>query len=229
MQVPDDVLAAVRDKHNRDNAQVAELGPQGDAGGAPCAPTPTAACTRRSGRSVSPHNVDEDGIIRNRVASSNGTIPANIRHAQRAQWGARRHPARRPEASQASRTCRRPNPRRRGSSRHPGSSPGRVRQPVHLERSKSSGGVMDRMSRMIGLDSSERPSAGSDGTEDQAQAETRRNLRNPTPRRPSRSRMPALSVRRASQRRRRRKRRRSRPQLLLRPRQPRNLRRPTAS
>ena len=47
MKMPDDVLAAVRDKQNRDKAQVADLVRRGRQRRR-CAATPTAACTRRS-------------------------------------------------------------------------------------------------------------------------------------------------------------------------------------
>jgi murein L,D-transpeptidase YafK len=77
MTTPDDVLAAVRNKQQRDEAQVAELVRRG---GLPAARSfadgsmhPTFASA------VSSSNVDSDGVIRTRVSTSSGTIPANIR------------------------------------------------------------------------------------------------------------------------------------------------------
>jgi murein L,D-transpeptidase YafK len=78
MTTPDDVLAAVRSKQQRDEAQVADLIRRGTA--LPAARSfadgsmhPTFAAA------VSSHNVDEDGVLRTRVSTSAGTIPANIR------------------------------------------------------------------------------------------------------------------------------------------------------
>src|SRR5262245_8044146 len=74
---PDDVVAAVRAKQQRDEVQIADLVRRG---GLPAMrsfadggmhPTFSSA--------VSSHNVDDAGVIRSRVATSSGTIPANIR------------------------------------------------------------------------------------------------------------------------------------------------------
>ncbi|MGH6771827.1 MAG: L,D-transpeptidase family protein [Xanthobacteraceae bacterium] len=78
MQVPEDVVAAVKDKQRRDNTQIAELVRRG---------TPASAVrTYADGgmhptfrQAVQPYNVDDDGVVRTRVASPAGTIPANIR------------------------------------------------------------------------------------------------------------------------------------------------------
>jgi hypothetical protein len=78
MQSPQDVVAAVKEKQVRDNTQVAELIRRG---------TPAAAArTNTDGgmhetfrNAVASYNVDDAGVVRNRVASTSGTIPANIR------------------------------------------------------------------------------------------------------------------------------------------------------
>jgi murein L,D-transpeptidase YafK len=78
MEVPEDVVAAVKDKQRRDNAQIAELVRRG---------TPASAVrTYADGgmhptfrQAVQPYNVDDDGVVRTRIASPAGTIPANIR------------------------------------------------------------------------------------------------------------------------------------------------------
>ena len=78
MTTPDDVLAAVRSKQQRDEAQVADLVRRGT--NLPAARSfadggmhPTFASAVRS------HNVDDDGVVRTPVSTSAGTIPANIR------------------------------------------------------------------------------------------------------------------------------------------------------
>jgi murein L,D-transpeptidase YafK len=77
LTTPDDVIAAVRTKQQRDDAQIASLvsrgflaAPRSFADGGM---HPTFASQ------VSAHNVDDAGVIRSRVATSSGTIPANIR------------------------------------------------------------------------------------------------------------------------------------------------------
>ena len=78
MTTPDDVLAAVRSKQQRDEAQVADLIRRG-------ANLPAARSFADGGMhptfaaAVSSHNVDEDGVVRTRVSTSAGTIPANVR------------------------------------------------------------------------------------------------------------------------------------------------------
>ena len=78
LTTPDDVLAAVQDKQQRDEAQVADLIRRGAS--LPASRTfadggmhPTFASAVRS------HHVDEDGIVRSQISTSAGTIPANIR------------------------------------------------------------------------------------------------------------------------------------------------------
>ncbi len=153
MQVPDDVLAAVRDKHNRDNALVADLVRKGT----PAAPVRTNTdggmhATFRN--SVSPHHVDEDGVIRNRVASANGTIPANIRMPSAPNGAAKSSQTTGSVASQSDMPQAEPQaPWKQQAS---GSSPG-VFSNLFTSSGQSSGGVMDRMTRMMGFGSSERP------------------------------------------------------------------------
>jgi murein L,D-transpeptidase YafK len=77
-QVNEDLLAAVAEKQQREDRQFAELVSRG---------TPTVATkTGTDGgmhpsflAAVQPFNVDSDGIVRARVAAAPGTIPANIR------------------------------------------------------------------------------------------------------------------------------------------------------
>ena len=78
MQMPEDVIAAVQDKQQRDDAQIADLVSRGTPVPA-VRTTPTAACTRPSRPRCRAHNVDEDGVLRAKIASPAGTIPANIR------------------------------------------------------------------------------------------------------------------------------------------------------
>ena len=78
MQVPEEVVAAVKDKQQRDNAQIADLIRRG---------TPASAVrTYADGgmhptfmAAVQPYNVDEDGVVRTKITSAAGTIPANIK------------------------------------------------------------------------------------------------------------------------------------------------------
>jgi murein L,D-transpeptidase YafK len=78
MQVPEDVVAAVKQKQRNDNTQTAELIRRG---------TPASAVRTYADGGMHPtfraavrsYNVDEDGVVRNKIASPAGTIPANIR------------------------------------------------------------------------------------------------------------------------------------------------------
>ncbi len=78
MTTPDDVLAAVQDKQRRDEAQVADLVRRG---------TNLPAVRSFADGSMHPtflsavqsHHVDQDGVVRARISSSAGTIPANVR------------------------------------------------------------------------------------------------------------------------------------------------------
>jgi murein L,D-transpeptidase YafK len=78
MQVPEDVVAAVKQKQRNDNAQIADLIRRG---------TPASSARTYADGGMHPtfrnalrsYDVDDDGVVRNTVASRAGTIPANIR------------------------------------------------------------------------------------------------------------------------------------------------------
>ncbi len=153
MQFPDDVVAAVRDKENRDNAQVAELIRKGT----PATPARTVDggmhATFRG--AVSPHSVDEDGVVRHRIASAHGTIPANIRMPG-ANTGAGARSSSQTTGSVGSQADMPPaEPEVAWQQKSSGSSPGVFGNlfASNGTSQQSSGGVMDRMSRMIGWSS----------------------------------------------------------------------------
>jgi murein L,D-transpeptidase YafK len=78
MTTPEDLEAAVKDKQRRDDAQIAELVRQGTAG--PEARSFADGSMHPSFRnSVHSYNVDANGVVIAKIASPNGTIPANIR------------------------------------------------------------------------------------------------------------------------------------------------------
>lgn len=160
MTTPDDVLAAVREKQRRDDAQVADLIRRGtnlpavrsfaDGGMHP---------TFRS--SVNGHQVDEDGVVRARISSPAGTIPANIRlppeertsvarASSRSTTGSVSEPVTRVTSRAETRTTASSEPSSGGSFF------GSLFSSSDAQPS-SNGGVMDRMARMVGLGGSEKP------------------------------------------------------------------------
>jgi murein L,D-transpeptidase YafK len=155
LTTPDDVLAAVRTKQQRDEAQVADLIRRGT--NLPAARSfadggmhPTFASAVQS------HHVDEDGVVRSRISTSAGTIPANVRTPPSGE----RVQASRATSKTATGSVSEPVVRdTRTASAQPssggGSFFGGLFSSSGSESSSggqsSSGGVMDRMARMVGL------------------------------------------------------------------------------
>jgi murein L,D-transpeptidase YafK len=158
LTTPSDVLAAVQSKQQRDEARVAELLRSG--ANLPAVRSfadgsmhPTFATAVRS------HNVDEDGVVRARISTSAGTIPANVRtppsgeRASRATVRTATGSVSEPVVSTAS---------AESSSGGSGlfgnlfTSSGSSSQSTSNSQSPS-GGVMDRMARMVGLGGSSTP------------------------------------------------------------------------
>ena len=160
MTTPDDVLAAVQSKTQRDEAQVADLVRRG-------ANLPAVRSFADGGMhptfaaSVQSHQVDDDGIVRAPVSSRAGTIPANIRlppgerpNASRAVAAA---PARTTTGSVSEPVVRTDTKTETASASGGGSFFGSMFSSSSSSSSTSSssgGGVMDRMARMVGLGSS---------------------------------------------------------------------------
>jgi murein L,D-transpeptidase YafK len=148
LTTPDDVLAAVRTKQQRDEAQVAALVNRGflpatrsfaDGG-----MHPTFASAVRSG------NIDDDGVVRSRVATSAGTIPANIRtppSGERVQQASRATP------KTSTGSVSEPSVRTEVASTQSSSGGGMFGNLFSSSSSgqSSGGGMMDRMRSMVGL------------------------------------------------------------------------------
>ena len=147
MQVPEEVMAAVRQKEQRDNAQVADLIRRG---------TPASAVrTYADGgmhptfmAAVQPYNIDEDGVVRTKITSRAGTIPANIklpgeRAAPRStgSTGSTRNASEPVVAVEAAPSSA------RVASAQPSSSGGGMFGNLFSGGGESSGGVTDRVSR----------------------------------------------------------------------------------
>jgi murein L,D-transpeptidase YafK len=159
LTTPDDVLAAVTTKQQRDDAQVASLVRSG--ANLPAARSfadgsmhPTFASALRS------HDVDEDGIVRSRVATSAGTIPANVRTPPSGER-ASRATSRTATGSVSEPVVRDTRTASAESSAGGGSFFGNLFSSNGSSNSNtsqsasssqaSSGGVMDRMARLVGL------------------------------------------------------------------------------
>jgi murein L,D-transpeptidase YafK len=153
MTTPDDVLAAVRTKQQRDEAQVADLIRRGTS-------LPAVRSFADGGMhptfasAVSSHNVDDDGVVRARVATSAGTIPANIRtppSGERVQASRATSKTSTGTVSESKET--------RTAAVQPSSGGGMFGNLFSSSSSSSSssngqssgGGVMDRMRSMVGL------------------------------------------------------------------------------
>jgi len=170
MTTPDDVLAAVRSKQQRDEAQVADLVRRG-------VNLPAARSFADGGMhptfaaAVSSHNVDEDGVVRTRVSTSAGTIPANIRTPPSGE----RAVASRATPKSATGSVSEPVVRDTRTAEAPASGGGMFgnlfsggsssSQPAAASTAAAPAqpGVMDRMARMVGL-------GGSSSTEKAAPA-----------------------------------------------------------
>ena len=155
LTTPDDVLAAVRTKQQRDEAQVADLIRRGT--NLPAARSfadgsmhPTFASAVQS------HHVDEDGVVRSRISTSAGTIPANVRTPPSGE----RVQASRATSKTATGSVSEPVVRdTRTASAQPSSGGGSFFGNLFSSSGSqsssgnpsSSGGVMDRMARMVGL------------------------------------------------------------------------------
>jgi murein L,D-transpeptidase YafK len=153
LTTPDDVLAAVKTKQQRDEAQVADLIRSG--ANLPAARSfadgsmhPTFASALQS------HNVDQDGVVRSRVSTSAGTIPANIRTppaGERASASVRTATG---SVSEPTRTAATQSSSSGGGSGFFGnlfSSNDGNSTTAPSSQPSSGGGVMDRMARMVGI------------------------------------------------------------------------------
>ena len=177
MTTPDDVLAAVRSKQQRDEAQVADLIRRG-------ANLPAVRSFADGGMhptfaaAVQSHHVDEDGVVRSAGFDLRRNDPGQHPHPaeRRTRAGVARDPARpRPAASPSrwSRTDTAP-PQSSSSAAASSATCSRRAAASHrpaASRRSSGGGVMDRMARMVGL-------GGSSSC-----ARRRRRRRRPSPRR----------------------------------------------
>jgi murein L,D-transpeptidase YafK len=146
MTTPDDVMAAVRGKQQRDEAQVADLVRRGNLPAvrsfADGSMHPTFASAVRS------HNVDDDGVVRSQVATSAGTIPANIRTPPSGE----RVQASRATAKTSTGSVSEPVVRTELASAQPSSGGGGMFGNLFASSGSSSGGgMMDRMKSMVGL------------------------------------------------------------------------------
>ncbi len=158
LTTPDDVLAAVRTKQQRDEAQVADLVRRGSLPAmrsfADGSMHPTFASA------VSGHNVDDTGVVRSRVATSAGTIPANIRTPPSGE----RTLASRATTRTATGSVAEPVVRTETASVQSSSSSGSFfgnmfsssgsASSSSSQPSSSGGGMMDRMRSMVGLGNS---------------------------------------------------------------------------
>jgi murein L,D-transpeptidase YafK len=145
MTTPDDVLAAVQEKTRRDEAQMADLIRRGNLPAvrsfADGSMHPTFASA------VSAHHVDEDGVVRTRISTNSGTIPANIRTPPSGERASR--------ATTRTATGSVSEPARtQTASAEPASSGGGMFSNMFSSSGSSSssgGGMMDRMRSMVGL------------------------------------------------------------------------------
>jgi hypothetical protein len=145
MTTPDDVLAAVRGKQQRDEAQVADLVRRGNLPAvrsfADGSMHPTFASAVRS------HQVDDDGVLRSQVATSSGTIPANIRTPPTGE----RVAVSRATSKTSTGSVSEPVVRTELASAQPSSGGSMFGNLFSSSGSSSGGGMMDRMKSMVGL------------------------------------------------------------------------------
>jgi murein L,D-transpeptidase YafK len=158
MTTPDDVLAAVQDKQRRDEAQVADLIRRGT--NLPAVRSFTDGSMHpKFLAAVQAHNVDQDGVVRTRISSSAGTIPANVRiPSERAGMSLASASSRSATGSVSEPVVRADPETRTAAAKSPpssGSSGGLFgnlfSSDSSASSSTSSGGVMDRMARLVGL------------------------------------------------------------------------------
>jgi murein L,D-transpeptidase YafK len=167
MTTPDDVLAAVKTKQQRDEAQVADLVRRGN--------LPAVRSFADGGMhatfiaTLQSHNVDDDGVVRARTSSPNGTIPANVRIPPEQRTVASRAPARTTTGSASEPVVRADTPRTetRVAAAQPSASSGSgsgflgnlfsSNSTSSNGSQSSSGGIMDQMARMVGLGGSSTP------------------------------------------------------------------------
>src|SRR5262245_38007216 len=169
MTTPDDVLAAVQAKTQRDEAQVADLVRRG--ANLPAVRSFADGSMHPSfAASVQSHQVDDGGIVRAPVSSRAGTIPANIRLPPGERTNASRAVAAAP-ARTTTGSVSEPVVRADGKTETASASGGSFFGSMFSSSSSGSGsssssssggGVMDRMARMVGLggsSSDEKPAA----------------------------------------------------------------------
>ena len=147
LTTPDDVLAAVRTKQQRDETQIADLVRRGNLPAvrsfADGGMHPTFASQ------VSAHNVDDAGVIRSRVATSAGTIPANVRTPPSGE----RATTRTATGSVSEPTTQTASVQSSGGSMF-GNMFSSSGSSTSSSGQSSGGGMMDRMRSMVGLGSS---------------------------------------------------------------------------
>jgi murein L,D-transpeptidase YafK len=150
MTVPADVMAAVTAKQRRDDAETAAL-IRGNARLASVRSFADGGMHATFLSAVQPHQVDEEGVTRTKIASSAGTIPANIRLPP-----AEGQPARIPGRPKTSPmvTGSVPEPVVRVETpvaSAPTSSGGGFFGSLFSSSGNAASGVVGRMSRMVGL------------------------------------------------------------------------------
>jgi len=141
---PDDVVAAVRAKQQRDEAQVANLVRLGGFGLAPMRSFADGGMHPTFASAVSAHNVDDAGVIRSQVSTSSGTIPANIRTPPSGERVASRATPRTATGSVS-------EPTTQTASEQPSSGGSMFGNMFSSSGSSSGSGMMDRMRSMVGL------------------------------------------------------------------------------
>ena len=156
MTTPDDVLAAVHSKQQRDEAQVADLVRRGTSL-PPVRSFADGSMHPTFASAVSSHHVDEDGVVRSRISTSAGTIPANIRTPPNGERTLASRATTRTATGSVSESGVRTETASAQSSSSSGSFFGNMfsssgsSSSSSSQPSSSSGGVMDRMARMVGL------------------------------------------------------------------------------
>jgi hypothetical protein len=158
MTTPDDVLAAVQDKQRRDEAQVADLVRRGT--NLPAVRSFADGSMHPTFRAaVQSHNVDQDGVVRTRISSSAGTIPANVRIPSERTGMSLASASTRSATGSISEPVVRATPETRTAAKSPASDTGSsgglfgnlFSSDSSASSSSSGGGVMDRMARLVGL------------------------------------------------------------------------------
>jgi hypothetical protein len=146
MTSPDDVVAAVRNKQQRDDAQIADLVRRGNL--APARSFADGGMHPTFASAVSSSNVDSEGVIRTRISTSSGTIPANIRTPPSGERAVASRATTKTSTGSVSEPVVRTD-----TAAAPSSGGGMFGNLFASSSSSqsSSGGMMDRMKSMVGL------------------------------------------------------------------------------